>query len=117
MPSEHSGYLAKYLSKERPECLFRWRLWAGFGNGWEWTKVKDVIRETLFSRVYRACKEWKGWTGRKNFFERIDLVRGLMVMTIENRWPPGRGPGGLLYAACGEICGFLEAVRHEGQLY
>jgi hypothetical protein len=45
MPSEHSGYLAKYLSKERPECLYRWRLWAGFGKGWEWTKVKDVIRE------------------------------------------------------------------------
>ena len=39
-------------------------LWAGFGKGWEWTKVKDVIRETLFSRIYRACKEWKGWTGR-----------------------------------------------------
>ena len=33
---------AKYLSKERPECLRRWRLWAGFGAGWEWTKVKDL---------------------------------------------------------------------------
>src|SRR5438552_18653916 len=54
MPSEHSGYLAKYLSKERPQCLYRWRLWAGFGKGWEWTKVKDVIRGTLFSKIYRV---------------------------------------------------------------
>ena len=43
--------MAKYLSKERPECLYRWRLWAGFGKGWEWTRVKDIIRETLFSRI------------------------------------------------------------------
>ena len=34
MPSEHAGYLAKSLSKERPECLHRWRLWAGLGKGW-----------------------------------------------------------------------------------
>jgi len=68
MPGAHAGYLAKYLSKERPECLYRWRIWAGFGKGWEWTKLKDVIRETLFSKVYRACKEWKGWTGRGEFF-------------------------------------------------
>ena len=33
---------------------------AGFGKGWVWTRVNDVVRETLFSRVYRACKEWKG---------------------------------------------------------
>ncbi len=36
-------------------------------KGWEWTNVKDVIRETLFSRIYRACKEWKNWTGRGQF--------------------------------------------------
>jgi hypothetical protein len=84
MPSEHAGYLAKYLSKERPECLHRWRLWAGLGRGWEWTKVKDVIRDTLFSRVYRACKECKGWTGRDRFFERVDFVRRVMISTIVN---------------------------------
>lgn len=39
IPIEHAGYLAKYLSKERPPCLKRWRLWAGFGN-WDWTRVK-----------------------------------------------------------------------------
>jgi|SRR5436309_5840283 len=97
MPSEHGGYLAKYLSKERPECLYRWRLWAGFGKGWQWTKVKDVIRETVFSKVYRACKEWKGWTGRRKFFESMDLVRWMMMMTIEHSWPIDCGPGGLAY--------------------
>ena len=100
MASEHSGYLAKYLSKERPECFRHWRLWAGFGSGWEWTKVKEVIRETLFSRVYRACKEWKGWTGRKNFFERMDLVRRMMILTIERGWEVGCGPNGLPYGDC-----------------
>src|SRR5205085_261178 len=103
MPSEHAGYLAKYLSKERPECLHRWRLWAGFGKGWEWTKVKDVIRETLFSKTYRACKEWKGWTGRGNFFERMELVRRIMIATIENSWTVGLGPSGRSYSMCGEL--------------
>lgn len=99
MPSEHAGYLAKYLSKERPECLHRWRLWAGFGKGWEWTRVKDVIRETLLSRIYRACKEWKGWTGRGHFFERMQLARRMMILTIENGWSPGFGAGGLPYSS------------------
>jgi len=97
MPSEHSGYLAKYLSKERPECLFRWRLWAGFGKGWEWTSVKDVIRETLFSRIYQACREWQNWKGGGQFFDRIRLVRELLILTIEYGWEVGRGPHGALY--------------------
>src|SRR5258705_12523932 len=82
MPSEHVGYLAKYLSKRRPECLYKWRLWAGFGKGWQWTKVKDVIRESLFSLVYQACKQWKGWAGRGQFLERMDVVRSILVRTI-----------------------------------
>jgi hypothetical protein len=99
VPSEHAGYLAKYLSKERPGCLKRWRLWAGFGAGWEWTKVKDLIRETIFSRIYRACKEWKQWRGRERFFERMALARQIMLLTIENGWEIGRGPNGSLYSA------------------
>lgn len=102
MPSERAGYLAKYLSKERPECLHRWHLWAGFGKGWEWTKVKDVVRETLFSRIYRACKEWQNWQGRKYFFERMELVRRMMILTIENGWDVGLGPGGLSYCSSNE---------------
>ena len=100
MPSEHAGYLAKYLSKERPECLKRWRLWAGFGSAWEWTKVKDVIRETLLSKIYQACKEWKTWEGRGRFYERMDLVRRIMILTIEKGWRVGYGPGGSRYSEC-----------------
>ncbi len=103
MPSEHAGYLAKYLSKERPECLHRWRLWAGFGQGWEWTKVKDVIRETLLSSVYRACKEWKGWTGRIGFFDRMEFARGILIATIENGWEVGKGPNCVPYCECAEV--------------
>jgi hypothetical protein len=100
---EHTGdYLAKYLSKERPECLFRWRLWAGFGKGWEWTKVKDVIRETLFTRIYRACKEWKSWTGRGEFFDQMDFVRQMVMLTIERGWVTGCGPGGAPYDKCAD---------------
>jgi hypothetical protein len=100
MPSEHAGYLAKYLSKDRPECLKRWRLWAGFGRDWESTKVKDVMRETLFTQIYQACKEWKRWEGRGRFYERMDLVRRIMFLTIENDWSVGCGPGGLPYREC-----------------
>jgi hypothetical protein len=104
--AEQSGYLAKYLSKERPECLKRWRLWAGFGSGWEWTKVKDVIRQTLFSRIYRACKEWKEWRGRDGFFDRMSLVRQMMILTIENGWEIGYGPSGSAYSTLDETIGF-----------
>lgn len=100
MPSEQAGYQAKYLSKERPECLYRWRLWAGFGKGWKWTKVRDVIRGTLFSRIYGACKEWKRWTGRDEFFQRMELVRRIMILTIEHGWTVGLGPLGKPYAMC-----------------
>ncbi len=48
IPPERASYLAKYLSKERPECLKGWRLWAGFGD-WDWTKVKDVFSIRSFA--------------------------------------------------------------------
>ena len=114
MPSEHASYLAKYLSKERPQCLYRWRLWAGFGSGWEWTKVKDLIRETLLSRIYRTCKEWKQWTGRRHFYERTDFVRRMVVLTIERGWVPGRGPAGLPYAAINSVYWRLWIEESEG---
>lgn len=100
MPPEHGGYLAKYLSKERPECLKRWRLWAAFGEGWEPTRVKDVKKESLFSKIYAACKEWKGWEGREGFFDRMAFVRQMMFMTIENGWTPGLGPKDKPYWMC-----------------
>ena len=61
--------------------------------------MKEVIRETFFSQIYRACKEWRGWTGRAGFFERMQLVRHILISTIENGWDVGSGPGGLPYSA------------------
>jgi hypothetical protein len=101
-PAERVGYLAKYLSKERPECLKRWRLWAGFGAGWEWTKVKDVVSESAFSKIYRACKEASGWTGKGSFFERMAVVRRLFFKTIEQGWEIGLGPFDKPYWMCCE---------------
>jgi hypothetical protein len=100
IPGGRVSYLAKYLSKDRPECLKRWRLWAGFGANWEWTKVKDVISDSLFSRIYRACKDWQGWTGKGKFFERMVLVRKLLIKTIEEGWEIGVGPNGKPYWMC-----------------
>lgn len=102
MPAEHADYLAKYLSKERPDCLKRWRLWDSFGEGWEPTKCKDVEKQSIFSKIYRACKEWQGWEGRGDFFMRMDLTRHMLFLTIENGWTPGFGPNDKPYWMCCE---------------
>lgn len=101
IPSDRARYLAKYLSKERPECFKHWRLWAGFGD-WEWTRVKDVELDTVFSRVYRSCKEWMGWTGNRGFFTRMALVHELELRTIAENWESGLGPHGKPYWMCSE---------------
>ncbi len=41
--------------------------------------MKDVIRETLFSLIYRACREWKGWTGKRGSFNRVLPARRPIV--------------------------------------
>jgi hypothetical protein len=45
-------YLCKYLSKPRPGCLKRARLWSAFGNI-ERTRVKDVVSDTPLIRILR----------------------------------------------------------------
>ena len=99
IPADRASYLGKYLSKERPECLKSWRLWAGFG-AWEWTKVKDVVSDSLFCRIYRSCKEWLGWTGNKNFLDRFRFVHLMEIRTISEGWEGGAGPGGKPYWMC-----------------
>ena len=99
IPAEKAAYLAKYLSKGRPECFKGWRLWAGFGK-WEYTRVKNVIYDSLFSRVYRACKEWLHWTGNKQFFARVRWVAFMELQTLINGWEDGLGPGGKPYWMC-----------------
>lgn len=46
------AYLCKYLSKGRPPCLKRVRLWAAFGDV-ERTRVADIVTDTPFIRVLR----------------------------------------------------------------
>jgi len=99
IPAERAAYLAKYLSKDRAECLKSWRLWAGFGP-WDWTKVKDAVSDSPFSRIYRACQEWLHWTGNKEFFARTRFVAFMELQTIINGWEPGLGPGGKPYWMC-----------------
>lgn len=62
MPAEHVGYLAKYLSKKRPECLKRWRLWDSFGEGGTpprsrtWKSKACSVRFTAHARNGRDGK-------------------------------------------------------------
>lgn len=104
IPAERAVYLAKYLSKDRPECLKGWRLWAGFGN-WDWTRVKDVVFDSPFSRIYRACKDWLGWKGNKGFLARSRLVSHIEILSVMNQWEPGFGPCKLPYGECSIIVG------------
>ena len=61
------------------------RLW----DRWEPTKVKDLVKQSLFSTVYRACKEWQGWTGNGHFLDRLDFARRMVFITIEQGWRAG----------------------------
>jgi len=51
-PGTAIGYLCKYLSKARPGCLKRARLWSAFGKI-ERTRVKDIVIDTPLSRILR----------------------------------------------------------------
>jgi hypothetical protein len=46
------AYLCVYLSKRRPPCLKRVRLWAAFGDV-ERTRVADIVTDSPFVRVLR----------------------------------------------------------------
>jgi hypothetical protein len=45
-------YVCKYLSKPRPACLRRARLWSAFGDV-ERTRVKDILSDTPMVRILR----------------------------------------------------------------
>jgi hypothetical protein len=46
------AYLCKYLSKPRPPCLKRVRVWAAFGEI-ERTRVADIVTDSPFVRILR----------------------------------------------------------------
>jgi len=88
-----------FSTKERPECLKGWLIWAGFSD-WDWTRVKDVVFESLFCGIYRACKEAFFWTGNKNFPDRMRLVQRLEIRTITESWKDGLRPNDKPYWIC-----------------
>lgn len=63
-------------------------------------RVKDIVFDSAFSRIYRACKEWLGWTGKKGFFDRMKLVAFLEMRTAVEGWIDGCGPEGKPYWMC-----------------
>jgi hypothetical protein len=68
-PSTAIGYLCKYLSKPRPGCLKRARLWSAFGPI-ERTRVKDVLTDTAMSRLIRRIM------GKRSVRDELDGVAG-----------------------------------------
>ena len=59
-----------------------------------------MIFDSLFCRIYRACKEAFSWTGNKNFRDRLRLVQWLEIRTIIEGWKEGLGPGDKPYWMC-----------------
>ena len=100
IPKEKTKYLAKYLSKERPKAFRRWRLWAGFGKCWDWTKVAHIQVESLHASVARGLRDALGWKGNRDFRERKRMIEAVVANTVLNGWTPGLGPNGLPYADC-----------------
>jgi hypothetical protein len=62
--------------------------------------VKDVVFDSRFSAIYRACKEWLHWTGKRRFFDRVRLVSFLEVRSAAEGWIDGCGPGGKPFWMC-----------------
>lgn len=97
MPKDRTHYLAKYLSKERPQAFKRWRLWAGFGKCWNWTKVAQIQVESLVATVARALRDAFVWKGNRDYHERRRMIETVVENTILQGWTPGLGPGGRSY--------------------
>lgn len=82
IPASKAGYLGKYLSKERPPCFKRWRLWATFGKEWSPTKVADLEKRSAFGTVYRHFAEAHEWEGKRGFFKRLATVNRALNFQI-----------------------------------
>jgi hypothetical protein len=82
IPATKAGYLGKYLSKERPECFKRWRLWAAFGKDWTATKVGNLEKRSAFSTVYHHFKEKFEWEGNTGFYHRMKMVQRALDFEI-----------------------------------
>jgi hypothetical protein len=115
IPKERTAYLAKYLSKERPKVFKRWRLWAGFGKCWDWTKVAQIQVESLVASVARGLRDAFGWKGNRDFCERRRMIESVVENTILHGWTPGLGPGDRQYHTCttNELLGLRKREKSE----
>jgi hypothetical protein len=91
MAAEDSGYLAKcsLIAPGAPETLAplgRIRR-VGVDEG------KGCGQKNLFSTIFRACKDWRGWSGHGNSFEIMGFARRMLFMTIRGAWRAGLVPG------------------------
>jgi len=79
--TEAVRYLCKYLSKARPGCLKRARLWSAFGKI-ERTRVKDILTDTPLSRILRRVM------GKPSVQDELDGIQARIVGT--KNWRPER---------------------------
>lgn len=100
IPKEKTPYLAKYLSKERPKAFKRWRLWAGFGKCWDWTKVAHIQVESLHASVARGLREAFKWKGNRDYHARKRTIDTVVHNTIVEGWSAGLGPEDKPYNLC-----------------
>jgi hypothetical protein len=100
IPKQRATYLAKYLSKQRPPCFKAWRLWAGFGKEWIWTRVADIEIRSAKSAVFKAVMRWPFGDAIPTYFQRKLVADALLNATIKHGWIPGLGPGAKPYRTC-----------------
>ncbi len=73
---------------------------------------RDVVFDSPFSRIYKTCREWLGWTGNRNFFQRMVLVQLLERRTIQEGGRDGFGSFEKPYWMCsrGELLGSVRIM-------
>jgi hypothetical protein len=76
--TEAVRYLCKYLSKARPGCLKRARLWSAFGKI-ERTRVKDILTDTPLSRILRRVM------GKPSVQDELNGIESPVVGTKKRR--------------------------------
>lgn len=70
---EAAAYLAKYLTKARPDALTGWRLWASFGR-FEKIRRSDIPVESYLSRVWRYLQRVHPCWADLHYYEKVKVV-------------------------------------------
>jgi hypothetical protein len=86
IPKSDGHYLGKYLSKQRrPDCFKGVRLWASFG-GFPSEKVKDIVCDSPFTRVYHMLKAAFAEFASLPFAQRAQAVSNVRHNRPWNSW-------------------------------